>query len=138
MNGVGTLIFAVFILTAAATGGTLDFSSMIVSLVFFALGCVAFCWAFAVMAKRSRTEKVSVAGAFMLAEGAGRGHRFIFLSELGVQTAAALIAASVRLYTPAAFGILVPVFGLGMMSLWGAKHARFPAKPLYAGVRGNG
>ena len=111
---------------------------MVVSLVFFALGCAVFLWAFVVVAERSRTEELSVAGAFMLAEGVDRRHRFIFWSQLGVQTLAALIAAGVRLYSPTAFGILVPVFGLGMMSLWGAKHAQFPAKLLSAGTQRNG
>lgn len=133
-NGVGTLIFSAVILSAAAAGGRLDFLAMVVSLVFFALGCAVFLWAFVVVVERSRTKELSVAGAFMLAEGVDRRHRFIFWSQLGVQTVAAFVAAGIRLYTPAAFGILVPVFGLGMMSLWGAKHARFPAKLVSAGA----
>ena len=132
------MIFGVVILAAAAAGGRLDFLAMVVSLVFFALGCAVFLWAFVVVAERSRTEELSVAGAFMLAEGVDRLHRFIFWSQLGVQTLAAFIAAGIRLYSPTAFGILVPVFGLGMMSLWGAKHARFPAKLLSAGSHRNG
>ena len=132
------MIFGVVILAAAAAGGRLDFLAMVVSLVFFALGCAVFLWAFVVVAERSRTEELSVAGAFMLAEGVDRLHRFIFWSQLGVQTLAAFIAAGIRLYSPTAFGILVPVFGLGMMSLWGAKHARFPAKLLSASSHRNG
>ena len=34
----------------------------------------------------------------------------------------------IRPFTPLAFGILVPMLGLGLIALWGARHGTFPAR----------
>jgi hypothetical protein len=34
------------------------------------------------------------------------------------------------LYSPLAFGILVPVFGLGLCGLWGARYGTFEPRPV--------
>jgi hypothetical protein len=44
------------------------------------------------------------------------------------------VAASVRPFTELAFGILAPMLGMGMLTLWGARYGVFaprdePAKP---------
>jgi hypothetical protein len=46
-------------------------------------------------------------------------------AALAVQVAAALTVASLRPFTSAAFAILVPMYGLGLAGLWGARHGRF-------------
>ena len=38
-------------------------------------------------------------------------------------------AASIRPFTEVAFGILAPMFGLGLMALWGGRHGTFPPRP---------
>jgi hypothetical protein len=45
--------------------------------------------------------------------------------SFGVEIAAAIVSSSIRPFTPMAFGFLVPVFGLGMMGLWGARYGVF-------------
>jgi hypothetical protein len=35
----------------------------------------------------------------------------------------------VRPYTEVAFGILAPMFGLGLMAMWGGRHGVFAARP---------
>jgi hypothetical protein len=50
------------------------------------------------------------------------------MGSLGAQTAIALGTAAARPFTSVAFGILVPMFGLGLAGLWGARHGRFEAR----------
>ena len=38
-------------------------------------------------------------------------------------------AASIRPYTEVAFGILAPMFGLGLMGVWGGRYGEFPPRP---------
>jgi hypothetical protein len=45
-----------------------------------------------------------------------------------VQIALAVLTASLRPFTPLAFGVLVPVYGLGLMGLWGARHGVFASR----------
>ena len=47
---------------------------------------------------------------------------------LAAAVVAAGAAAAVRPYTAVAFTVLAPMFGLGMMALWGARHGRFPER----------
>ena len=51
------------------------------------------------------------------------------LVPLAIQVVVALLTASIRLYTPLAFGILVPMWGLGLAGLWGARYGTFPPRP---------
>ena len=41
----------------------------------------------------------------------------------------AVATAAARPFTPLAFGVLAPMFGLGVMGLWGAKFGTFPPRP---------
>ena len=45
------------------------------------------------------------------------------------QVLAVVVAASIRPFTEVAFGILAPMFGLGMMALWGGRYGDFPERP---------
>ncbi len=47
------------------------------------------------------------------------------LTALGVQIGVALVTASIRVFTSLAFGILVPVWGLGLLGLWCARYGEF-------------
>ena len=46
------------------------------------------------------------------------------------EVVAVVVAASIRPYTEVAFGILAPMFGLGLMGMWGGRHGAFPPRPL--------
>jgi hypothetical protein len=52
----------------------------------------------------------------------------LLLSSFAVQVVFGLIAASIRIYTPVAFGLLVPMYGLGLAGLWGATYGTFPER----------
>ena len=93
----------------------------------FLLGCVVFAFTLLRAAERSRTDELSVAGIWLLA-GQRRDIQQWLLGCLGVQVAVALAAAAARPYTPVAFGVLVPTFGLGLCGLWAVRSGSFPPR----------
>lgn len=94
----------------------------------FAIGVVAFLRAYAIAVGRSRREAIGIGGLFFLAGSAPKTVRRRLLGAFAAQCVIALVTASIRPYTAVAFGILVPMFGLGLAGLWGAKHGRFPPR----------
>ncbi|MGD9797425.1 MAG: hypothetical protein AB7V15_04850 [Acidimicrobiia bacterium] len=80
-------------------------------------------------AARSRRDAVDLAGLFFLTRSAPREVRLRLLGPLAVQVVVGLGTASVRPFTPLAFGVLVPVYGLGLCGLWAARAGRFPPRP---------
>ncbi len=99
------------------------------SLLMFLAGCVAFVWAFLKGVGRSRYEAVTMGALFWLTDGVAparvrRSLRAIF----GVQVVVAVVVALIHPFTPLAFGTLAPIYGLGLIALWAALHAEFPAK----------
>ena len=100
----------------------------IVDGVLFVVGVVAFLWAYAVAVSRSRTDAIGIGGLFFLSGSAPKVVRVRLLAALAVQVVVAVVSASIRPYTSVAFGILVPMFGLGLTGLWGARHGEFPRR----------
>jgi hypothetical protein len=100
-----------------------------VDLAMFAAGAAVMLWAFLRGVDRSREEVVSLAGLFFLADKAAPRAIVVWLwGCLTLQTVVAVVTASVRLYSSLAFGVLAPVFGLGMLAVWGAVHGEFPQR----------
>lgn len=122
---------AVFVVTAALGALFIDRLGVVVAavsgLLFFG-GAAAFLWAYAIAIGRSRTDLIGVGGLFFLAGCAPAVVRRVMMTALGVQVVVAIAAASVRLYTELAFGVLVPMWGLGLAGLWGARHGTFPPR----------
>jgi hypothetical protein len=50
------------------------------------------------------------------------------LGSAATQAIVAIVTASSRPYTAVAYGVLVPMLGLGLTGLWGATHGRFPPR----------
>jgi hypothetical protein len=50
------------------------------------------------------------------------------LASAAVEVVVALLTAGLRPYTGLAFGILVPVYGLGLAGLWGATRGTYEAR----------
>ena len=96
-----------------------------VSVVLFAAGAAAMLVALVRAAGRSRAEDVTVPGVFFLTDSAPRPVRLHLLASLAVQVVVSFVTAGVRPFTSLAFGILAPVYGLGLTGLWGARHGRF-------------
>ena len=95
----------------------------------FVIGCVTFLWAYAVAVARSRTDLIGIGGLYFLAGTAPKVVRFRLRLSLALEVAAAIASSSIRPFTPMAFGFLVPVFGLGLSGLWGARHGTFEPRP---------
>jgi hypothetical protein len=124
-----TVAFAVVSLLEAVLPEPLVVVSLPLDLGLFVVGCGAFLWAYAVAVGRSRYEALTMGGVFfpgsdVAPSGAVRVLRLCLLAQVVV----AVVAASVRPFTPAAFAVLVPMLGIGLMALYGARHGRFPAK----------
>lgn len=126
---IGTVVFVVTAVAAAIEIDTFGLPAVIVALVLFGIGTVAFLVSYGKAVSRSRYDELSVAGLYFLAGGAApRPVRVRLLALLAVQVVVAVATASVRPFTSVAFGILVPMFGLACCGLWGAFHGAFPAR----------
>jgi nitrogen fixation-related uncharacterized protein len=128
-NGWATLVFAVASIAAAVAPDPLEYVAVPVDLVLFVVGCSAFLWAYAVAIGRSRYDDLTMAGVFFLSDRVAPARvTRTFRVLLAVQVVVAVATAAARPFTALAFGVLVPVLGLGLMALWGARHGVFPAK----------
>jgi hypothetical protein len=130
---IGTVIFV-----AATAIGTIVIDAVevtvVVSLALFALGMAVFFVAYVKAIARSRYEAIGMGGLFFLAGSAPRPAQLVLLGSLAVEVVVGLVAASVRIYTPVAFALLVPMYGLGLAGLWGANHGTFPPRETPAKV----
>ena len=126
----GTVVFAATAIPAAIAPDAFVGVAVLVSLVLFLLGTLAFLWAYAVAVGRSRTDLMGIGGLFFLAGSAPRLVQRRLIASLVAEIVIAGFTASTRVYTPLAFGVLVPMYGLGLMGLWGAKFGTFPPRPL--------
>lgn len=124
---IGTAVFVV-----ATLIGTVAIDAVLVtvvtSLALFALGMAVFFLAYAKAVTRSRYEAIGMGGLFFLAGSAPRRVQVLLLGSLGVEVVVGFVAASVRIYTPVAFALLVPMYGLGLAGLWGATYGTFPPR----------
>jgi hypothetical protein len=125
---VGTAVFALSAVAAAIAPDPLSVPAALVDLALFAVGCVLMLAAFAVAVGRSRDETIAVGGLYFLAGCAPRTVQRRLMGALAAQVVVAVVTASVRPFTPLAFGVLVPVFGLGTAGLWASRHGTFPSR----------
>jgi hypothetical protein len=125
-----TVAFGVVSAAAAVLPEPLAYVAVPLAVALFLVGAAAFLWAYAVAIGRSRHEVVTMGGIFFLggeevapARVARRLRR-----ALAAQVVVAVAVASARPYTALAAVVLVPLLGIGLMALWGARHGRFPAR----------
>lgn len=115
--------------------------SVAVDLACFAVGVFAFLWGYWNAVQRSREEDIGVAALYFLMDGiAPRSVSVRMNALLGTQLVWAVGTALSRGSTNGkpgstlAFGVLVPMMGLGLNGLWGAFHGTFA--PRQTGKRG--
>ena len=109
-----------------------------VSMVLFAIGIATALWAYTSALERSRTDEVGVAGLFLLTGTvAARPVRRVLTSCLAVQVLVAIGGALVGVVglgegelNALAFGVLVPMFGIGLNGLWASRHGTFGPRQL--------
>lgn len=119
-----TIVFSVVAVAAAIFPGPLRIPFAVLSCVLFALGTVAFLWAYGKALERSRDQDVSVAMIYGMTV-APRAVRLRFHLLTFVQSAVAIATAAIRPFTSQAFGILAPMLGIGLAGLWAARHGTF-------------
>lgn len=129
---VGTAVFAVSVAAALATDAWTA-GSIVVALVLFAIGVFGFIWAYFSAVERSRTDEIGVANLFLLTGPTAPAPVKRTMSvALAVQVTVGLAGAVVGFsglgadeLNPLAFGILVPMFGMGLNGLWASRHGSF-------------
>lgn len=128
VSRLGTAAFTVTATAAVVDRDAFGLVNVVVSLALFSVGCVVFLWAFGIAVSRSRTDAIGIGGLYFLHGTAPRRVQAALLVPLAVQVTVALVAAGLRPFTSLAFGVLVPMFGLGQAGLWGARHGRFGSR----------
>lgn len=127
---VGTALLAATSAAAAVLPDVVGMAHAVLSGSLFVVGSLALLWGYARGLSRSRVDLVSLSGLFFLAgETAPATIRRRFRGALAVEVAAVLVAAGVRPYTEVAFGILAPMFAMGLMAAWGGAHGSYPPRP---------
>jgi hypothetical protein len=104
-----------------------------VSMVLFAIGVATTLWAYTRALDRSRVEEVGVANLYLLTgQTAPKAVGRTMTLALVVQILAALGGAWVGVVgldqgqlNALAFGVLVPMFGIGMNGVWAALHGSY-------------
>lgn len=134
-NLAGTALFLVALAIAIPFRGQRPGQVLIVlvSLVLFAAGIATSLWAYTTALERSRSEEVGVANLFLLSgETAPKPVKRAMSLALAVQVVAALVGASVGVaglqenqLNALAFGVLVPMFGIGMNGAWAARYGSY-------------
>jgi hypothetical protein len=104
-----------------------------VSMVLFAIGVITTLWAYTRALERSRAEEVGVANLYLLTGATAPPRvKLTMLGALAMQVVAALAGASVGAagldkgdLNALAFGVLVPMFGIGLNGVWAARHGAY-------------
>ena len=120
----GTAVFVVTSVTAVLVEDARPVA-VTVALALFVAGTVAFVVALARGIARSRVEEITLPGLFFLSGTAPADVRRHLLGAAITQTVVAFATAGARPYTSLAFGILVPIYGLGLAGLWGATRGTY-------------
>lgn len=121
-----SIAFAVLSVITYVVDGGLDVVYAIVCTITFVVGVSLFALGMWNGIQRSRVDDVTLTGLVAI----DRSHvpaparNRLWLAVL-VQVVVAIGLASLRPFTQQAFGLLVPVLGLGIASLWGSRFAAF-------------
>jgi hypothetical protein len=125
INVFGTIAFTVAAVVAAIFPDALGIPFAVVSCMLFGAGTIAFLWAYGKAIERSREQDVSVLMIYGMAGVAPKDVRRKFHLLTFAQSVVAIATASIRPFSPQAFGILAPMLGIGLAGLWAARHGSF-------------
>lgn len=129
VDAVATVVFTLTALVAVVAGDPWVAVLVVVSAALFVAGSIACLWAFAIAVQRSRYVEIAPTQLYFLTGGCAPAVvRNRFLTLLAIQVVVGLAAASLRPFTGVAFGILVPMFGLGVAGLWSARNGTYPER----------
>jgi len=109
--------------------------AVVIDLLCFSLGVVVFIWGYFSAVQRSRKDTISVVELYFLVDGvATKKVALVMNSLLGIQLMGGIGTALMRSSTDGqrgstlAFGILVPMLGLGLNGLWAAHYGNFSSR----------
>ena len=125
---IGTAVFVVASALAVVLPEDVRLGYVVLCLVLFAVGIVVFLMAFFTAVERSRQDAIGIGGLYFLAGSAPVRVQVTMMSMFGVQSVTAVTAASLRPFTSLAVAVLVPMFGLGLAGLWGARYGVFESR----------
>ena len=133
LNAALTAIFVIVsVLAVAIFNSPLRRLVAIIDLLLFAIGVATFIWGYFSAVQRSRSDEISVAGLFLLIDGvATKSVMRLMNAALAIQVVVGLGGAIIRRSTDGvsgstlAFGVLVPLLGLGLNGLWASKYGTF-------------
>ena len=105
----------------------------VVSVALFAIGIAASLWAYASALEKSRKHEVGVANLYLLTgTTAPKDVKRWMTGALTVQIVAAFVGATIGVtgldqgeVNALAFGVLVPMFGIGMNGVWAARYGSY-------------
>jgi hypothetical protein len=121
----GTAIYVALAIAGTIAPDWFAVPTGVMSVALFFVGCIVFLWAYAKAVSRSRRDLIGIGGLYFLVGTAPNDVAFRLRLSLALEIVAAIISASIRPFTPMAFGFLVPVYGLGLSGLWGARYGAF-------------
>lgn len=137
VNAIGTVVFTISALAAAVMfTDPWRVQGVVVALTLFSVGVFVFLWGYWSAVQRSRVDQIAVAQIFFLTHAVvPRPQRFAMWAALATQSVVSLATALIRPDTDGqpgstlAFGILVPMLGIGLNGLLAARHGRFVPRP---------
>jgi hypothetical protein len=133
VNALFTVLFLVTaVLAAVYFAQPWKVIAVVVCLASFSVGVCAFLWGYWSAVQRSREDNISVAAMYFLIDKcAPKSVARRMNGLLTLQVIIGLVTAGLRPSTDGksgstlAFGILVPMLGLGLNGLWAAFHGQF-------------
>jgi len=122
----GTALFAVTALPAAAGAEAFQVPAAVVSIVLFAASIPLSLLALARAAVRTarQEDRITVTSLFFLQGSAPKTVRRLLLGGLVASLVVVVLSAARE-----PFGILQPVYPLGLCAQWSARHGTFPRLP---------
>ena len=121
---IGDVLFAITAIPVAVGVDAFNDPAVVVALVLFFASLVVWCWALGLAAVRTtRGDDVQVWSLFLLEGPVPARVRWHLYGSLVVCLAITIASASAN-----PFGVLVPMFPLGLVGLWGARHGVYPPR----------
>jgi hypothetical protein len=135
VNTVGTAAFALVVAVGLPLRDqrAAQIAVAVVSMALFAIGAVTALWAYVSALERSRVHEIGVANLYLLTgPTAPPAIKRLMSALLAAQVIVALAGAIVGAIglsgsevNALAFGILVPMFGIGLNGIWAVRHGTF-------------
>lgn len=120
----GNVVFALTAIPAALGVDAFDDPAVAVCLALFFVSLAVWTWALlAAVARTTRGDDVAVTTLFLI-EGPVPGR--VRWSLYGALAVCLVVTVATAAANP--FGVLVPMYPLGLVGLWGARHGTFPPR----------